>query len=497
MNHSTASPAAAAIPLSDLHLAVLAPLLGDIARLADRLLAFKRLPPSAKALNDLEEDLRLLTRALGRDALQAQLNSIEADDQDDLAKEIKVAGSRYRCRGKTPHWISSSFGPILLRRLLYEPRQPGNPCLFPLEDLLGLVAGKATPALASRVGQLVAQHTQRQVLDILSVDYGVAWSVKTLRDVAACVAGILSGQRQAAQAKEVIGWLRQAWRQRGRYDVVLAVGRDGIMLPIRHAEYKEGAIATLAVYDRHGKRMGTVYLGWMPQAEQVELSRQLTALLQAVLGGWKGQRPRLAYITDGGSVQASYFKDVLRWLRDPVTGKRLEWERVVDYYHAAGYITKMAEALFGPGLRGQRWARRMRRILKEANGLCRVLQSASFYRNEQGLLGSRSKRAKEFFKAYRYLSKRGRYMRYWEYRCKGIPMGSGVTEAGCKVVVTQRMKQSGMDWGMQGGQVVMSLRVVWLSRVWRQAWEAHLQQSDAAAQHSYTSYLHKPTPAAA
>src|SRR5205823_160080 len=150
-----------------------------------------------------------------------------------------------------------------------------------------------------------------------------------------------------------------------------------------------------------------------------------------------------------------------------VTHKRLVWERVVDYYHAALYITKMAEALFGPGPKAQRWAKRMRRILKEAKGLCRVLQSASFHRNEQRLLGSRSKRAVEFFKAYRYLSKRGRYMRYSEYRAKGIPIGSGVTEAGCKVVVTQRMKQSGMDWEMEGGQVVMTLRVVWLSRVWQ------------------------------
>jgi hypothetical protein len=500
MTHSTAKAASPAILLSAEQIAALAPLFGDIARLADFIIAFKQQSPSPSSINAAEEELLLLTRLLGRDTLEALLNSIEPSqpaDKKDLPGDINVGGIRHRCRGKTPHQVSTSFGSIILHRFLFEPRQGDGPCLFPLEDLLGLVGGKATPAFASRVGQLIAQHTQRQLLDILAVDYGVIWGVSTLRKVGACLAGIMSGQRQAAQTRQVIDWLRQAWRGRGRYDVVLAVGRDGIMLPIRGGDYKEGAIATLAVYDRWSKRVGTVYLGWMPQENQEELSRQLTALVQAVLIGWKGRRPRVAYITDGGAVQATYYKDVLRWMTDPVTGQRLEWERVVDYYHAAQYVTKMAEALFGKTTRAWRWAQRMRRMLKEANGLRRVLQSASYYRNEERLLGSRSKRAKEFFDAYNYMSKRGRFMRYAEYRSKGVPIGSGVTEAGCKVVVTQRMKLSGMDWGMKGGQVVLNLRVAWLSGLWRSAWKSHLLQSDAAVHDSYAPFRHQLAHAAA
>src|SRR4051812_34606460 len=65
-------------------------------RLAALLLAFKRQPPSAQALNDLEEDLLVLTRHLGRGALEHLLNCIEPDDKDRLPAEIKVAGIRYR-----------------------------------------------------------------------------------------------------------------------------------------------------------------------------------------------------------------------------------------------------------------------------------------------------------------------------------------------------------------------------------------------------------------
>jgi hypothetical protein len=51
------------------------------------------------------------------------------------------------------------------------------------------------------------------------------------------------------------------------------VGRDGLMLPIRdQACYREGATATVSVYDRRGRRLGTVYLGRMPEPGQGTLS---------------------------------------------------------------------------------------------------------------------------------------------------------------------------------------------------------------------------------
>ena len=44
-----------------------------------------------------------------------------------------------------------------------------------------------------------------------------------------------------------------------------------------------------------------------------------------------------------------------------------------------------------------------------------------------------------------------------------------MTEAACKTVFTQRLKQSGMRWDVAGGQGVVTLRVVLLSGVWDNA----------------------------
>ena len=53
---------------------------------------------------------------------------------------------------------------------------------------------------------------------------------------------------------------------------------------------------------------------------------------------------------------------------------------------------------------------------------------------------------------------------------QGLPIGSGVTEAACKTLATQRMKRSGMRWGEQGGQAILSFRALVQSNRFERAW---------------------------
>jgi hypothetical protein len=496
MCNSMCQPTPAAIPLSAEQLAALLPCGAALAQIAQILLDFRSQSVSPQTTQKLEEDLQRLCREVGRSALEHSLNSLETTDPDQVPEEIKLGGTRYRRRFKSPHPIDSVFGSFYLRRWLYEPCEAGERCLFPLDLLLGLAAGRVTPALAGRVGRLVAQHTQRSVLLVLRQDNGVQWSHALLRKVSAEVAASVAQQRQAAQIKQLLGLLKEAFRSRGPHEPVLAVGRDGVMTPISgDKKYQEASVATVAVYDRNGRRLGTVYLGQMPEALQQQLSKQLTALIQGVLAGWKGPLPRLVYLSDGGQTPEAYYKEVLRKMDDPGRSfARLQWQRVLDYYHATEYVSKLAEALFGEGRQAQGWARRMRGVLKQAGGLTRLLQSASYHRNQQNLTG---KRSQAFWKAYRYLNKRRKHMDYASYRAKGLPIGSGVTEAGCKVVVSQRLKLSGMKWQKQGGQVILNLRVVWLSGVWDLAWNMHIREAVNPYLDTYEGCLHPNLAAAA
>jgi hypothetical protein len=51
------------------------------------------------------------------------------------------------------------------------------------------------------------------------------------------------------------------------------------------------------------------------------------------------------------------------------------------------------------------------------------------------------------------------------------PIGSGVTEAACKVIVKQRLCGSGMKWTQGGSAVVLSLRTLsYTPERWGQFW---------------------------
>jgi len=65
-------------------------------------------------------------------------------------------------------------------------------------------------------------------------------------------------------------------------------------------------------------------------------------------------------------------------------------------------------------------------------------------------------------------------MDYAGHRRHGLPIGSGVTEAACKTVFAERLKRSGMTWSCVGGQVILDLRVLVLSRVWQHAHQSYL-----------------------
>ena len=69
-------------------------------------------------------------------------------------------------------------------------------------------------------------------------------------------------------------------------------------------------------------------------------------------------------------------------------------------------------------------------------------------------------------------------MDYAKRRSEGDPIGNGVTEAGCKVILNQRMKQSGMRWSKKGGQWIVDLRTACRSKLWERIWDRFLSSLD-------------------
>ena len=419
-----------------------------------------------------EGELSALLREVGRRIMAWALNRLEPEADEEAPARVDFEGRLYRRRRCYPNSVATLFGPVELRRRLYEPLGGKGRAIDPLELRLGIEAGLASPALAERVGFWSTDHTQHEVLELLERDHGVHWSCSSLRKLLGSLRQGMAPHRESCQVDQVVRWIEQARAAKGRFRPTLSVGRDGIFVPLRHGIPQEGATATVSVMDRQGKRLGTVYLGQMPESGQGTLTDQLSALLREVLSRVDSQGVRLVYVSDEGYHPSAYYHRVLNKMSDPRRPWRsLEWIRIVDFYHACQYVQQLADTIFGAGPQAQAWAKAMRQVLKtKADGVARVLKSASALRRGRGLQGA----AKVYGTAYAYLKKRSPWMRYQAYRRQKLPIGSGITEAGCKIVFTQRLKRSGMSWTIEGGQIILDLRVIRLSRVWDKVHQKYL-----------------------
>ncbi len=263
---------------------------------------FRGRPVTPQSTLEFENELQALAEAVCRQTYEDELNRLEPDDKKAMPNKVRYHKETYRLNKKTPLQVASKFGMITLRSFYYLNEQDGEPGLHPLRVRLGIGAGSATPALLERVaprvgrshpgrGACLAVTRARPDLVQRSLACG-GW-----QDFARRLLPFVPGLQKA----RLLAWLKQAENSRGRHRPVLAAGRNGIMIPMRSGGYEKPSTATVSVYDRRRRRLGTIYVGQMPEAKQATLSGTLTQLLRATLEDWHGPLPRLAYITDKGS----------------------------------------------------------------------------------------------------------------------------------------------------------------------------------------------------
>jgi hypothetical protein len=236
--------------------------------------------------------------------------------------------------------------------------------------------------------------------------------------------------------------------------------------------WEEASCGTLAVYDRSRRRLGTVYLGEMPESQQPTMTARLTKVISGTLQRVGEEVPKLRYVTDAGSHPQAYFRQVLEPMQHPIRGEPLRWSWGVDFYHACEYVSKLAQALFGSGEAASAWAAKQRQTLRtKAGGVSRVVQRAAQQKRRRGLRGTK----KDYHSAINYLKTYRPYMDFAARRRAADPIGSGITEAGCKVIFNQRLKQSGMRWHRETGQHIVDLRTAVRGRLWASIWQRLLR----------------------
>lgn len=417
-----------------------------------------------RSFERFERRIEKTVRELGRLVIQQTVSQVETQERP---AAIEWEYRKHSPQRRVPGILETRLGTIHYERWYFDHDLPFGQGLAPLDCRLGIIGQRVSPGIAHKLGRLAADLPQQRVIDQLREEFNVSLSVQAYRRVVEELSTEINFLHDDLAIEQLAQWIHQSKESTGKHDVLLLVGRDGVHVPMRGC-WKEAACATLTVYDRNRKRLGTIYLGQMPQKNQTRMTERLTKVIRETLQQCSDAVPRLRYVTDAGGLPKSYFKKVLCKMTHPESGKLLVWSWGVDFFHACEYVSLLADTLWGVGTaKAQEWFKQQRHILKHhIKGVSKVLSSAAQSRRRHGLVGS----AADYKKARGYLDRHRQHMDYATRRNAGDPIGSGVTEAGCKVIFNQRMKQSGMRWSKLGGQRIVDLRTACRSGLWDRIW---------------------------
>lgn len=129
--------------------------------------------------------------------------------------------------------------------------------------------------------------------------------------------------------------------------------------------------------------------------------------------------------------------------------------QIVDWYHAADRLKRIAQEAFSNLAERQAWLKDVTEDLWQGRGEL-VMEACR-------LLAKKSNLAKQSLAYYGDNLER---MRYAQFRTAGYLIGSGVIESGCKQIVTQRLKLPGAQWMLNGAILTAKARAAWLSGDW-------------------------------
>ncbi|TWU18593.1 hypothetical protein [Allorhodopirellula heiligendammensis] len=427
-------------------------------------------PPTPQKTNDLENNLHEQLRELGRRLIEWIFLHLEPKLEDMPGTVSHREQSHRRLPDKTLRSdLLTRFGKISLRRGRYRRGRSGR-TIFPLEILLGIEDG-FTPAAATRIGKQFAAcgSSQGRTLEMIADQMGAKIGTEKLRKLVGTLAGGMEPFRQEAQVSKLMALIDTA--RKNKQTPVLSVSRDGVALGLAPWSFFEMASVACISVLAGGNKLGTVYLGCVPETNQVTLSNQLSDLLRATIRCCGDCVPDIVYVSDAGKIETAYWRNTLS--KFFVNGRRIKITRVVDYYHAAERLTTIADALkFGKDkVKRKEWLEHARWLLLQRGGHGRLLRSIATMRELHGYKASARDDAE---KAERYLRRYHRFMDYAGMKSRGYPIGSGVVESACKQIVSERMKLSGMRWKKGGGQRTMTLRCLLLSGIWDTVYEKWL-----------------------
>ena len=189
------------------------------------------------------------------------------------------------------------------------------------------------------------------------------------------------------------------------------------------------------------------------------------------------------HLADGAETNWDRLAEIEAALGLPSEGR----VKIVDFYHGCDHLKNGCDAIWGESTpRSRAEFLRLKTFLK---GRRRRGPTVLFALSNIMPVEPRATVGNALEAELTYFRNQRPRMNYPEYLRQNLPIASGVVEAACKTLVTQRLKRSGMAWTVAGGQALLTFRSLIQSQRWSSAWTL------LAADFRQTYHLVKPATA--
>lgn len=406
-------------------------------------------------LETLEFFIRGSMHAVGRSLLETLLKGLRAKDNSG-----KSLDKRFRYKEERTKTIVTVLGEVKITRSYYYDRKECEG-IVPLDRLLDIVGTTFSPGMRrimGRVGvyqsfglghedikELAGIEVTAKAIERISEDLGAQAEIFLCKQVEKehdsqkqpikIMYATMDGTGVPVVKKETVG-------RQGK-------GSDG---QAKTREVKLGCIFTQTGVDKDGyavrDELSTTYVGKITTAEEFGKSLNDEAISRGI-----ERAEKVCVIGDAApwiwNIAQEYLPGAIQ---------------ILDLYHAREHYWNVANLFFGKNEKKRhQWTERRKKELNNG-AVDKVIRSI-------GRLKPVTEEQREVCRReMNYCENNKHRMHYDQYRREGLFVGSGVIEAGCRTLIGQRLKQSGMHWTVRGANSIIALRCCMFSNLWEDFW---------------------------
>jgi hypothetical protein len=220
----------------------------------------------------------------------------------------------------------------------------------------------------------------------------------------------------------------------------IGISLDGTCMLLCNEGYRQAMVGSISLYYYGGERLYTRYTALPPEYGKEQFYQAFDREIKNV----RKLYPKAEYVgvADGAPDNWTFLQS------------RVD-EQILDFFHASEYLSKVSKAAFKQPNQASQWLQKACHTLKgEEDGAKMVLIQMKELFNKQ-----KKKDKKDIIQSsITYFINHIHQMSYYKYQRNNWPIGSGVIEAACKVIIKQRLYNSDMKWTDHGARTLLALR---------------------------------------